>query len=207
MRLLPRLALFLFLAGLTFYLFHHARVEMGKEEADMGKVVGYFCGVVLIGVTSGILFVVMVMPMLGDVLGNLFFQPNEQIEKNPHADALGAVARGEYAEAVEEYRKVVENDPTDTLAYSEIAKISCEHLDDPAGAAETLETALQQEWPPDDAAFLSARLVDVYWNHQHDARSARAMLLQIIEAMPGTRHSANAQHKLKEIEEQIALEG
>jgi hypothetical protein len=87
-----------------------------------------------------------------------------------------------------------------------VAKICCEHLDDAPGAAELLEQALQREWAPDDAAFLSARLVDVYWKHQHDARGARALLLQIIEAMPGTRHAANAEHRLREIEQQLATE-
>jgi hypothetical protein len=31
--------------------------------------------------------------------------------------------------------------------------------------------------------------------------------MQIIESMPGTRHSANAEHRLREIEQQLALEG
>jgi hypothetical protein len=30
--------------------------------------------------------------------------------------------------------------------------------------------------------------------------------MQIIETMPGTRHAANAQHKLQEIERQLAME-
>ena len=87
-----------------------------------------------------------------------------------------------------------------------MAKIQCEHLENPAGAAETLEEALKKEWPPESAAFLSSRLVDVYWKYQHDAPSARALLMQIIEAMPETRHSANAMHRLQEIDKQLALE-
>jgi tetratricopeptide (TPR) repeat protein len=140
-------------------------------------------------------------------IGNFFFQPNEQVARDPHADAQAAAARGEYAEAVEEYRKLLESDPNDLLAYSEIAKLCCDHLEDPAAAAQTLEQALEREWPPDDAAFLTTRLVDVYWQHQRDARSARALLMQIVEAMPGTRHAANAEHRLKEIEQQLSLEG
>jgi hypothetical protein len=166
-----------------------------------------FGAVVLVGGTTGILFVLMVMPSIGDTIGNFFFQPDQQIERDPHADAQAATLRGDYPAAIQEYLNILEKDPGDVLSYSEIVKIQCEHLADPAAAAQTLEEALQREWAPDDAAFLTTRLVDVYWQHQRDARSARALLLQIVEAMPGTRHSANAEHRLREIEQQIALEG
>ena len=92
------------------------------------------------------------------------------------------------------------------MALSEIVRLECEHLDNPAAAADILEQALEREWTPEDAAFLTSRLVDVYWKHQRKAREARALLMQIIEAMPGTKHSANAQHKLQEIERQLAME-
>ncbi len=204
---LPRFLIFLVLAWLTFVLFREARITMNKPEIDMGRVVLLFGALVVVGASAGVLLAMTVVPRIGDMLGNFFFQPGGQIEKNPHSAAMAAVARGDYAAAVEEYRHVVRRDPADTLAYSEIAKISCEHLEDPDGAAEILEKALEHEWVPEDAAFLSARLVDVYWNFQRDARKARALLLQIVETMPGTRHSANAGHRLREIEQAIALEG
>jgi tetratricopeptide (TPR) repeat protein len=207
MRALPRLFIFLGLAYLTFVLFHEARLAKANPDIDPSKVVLLFAGFILFGGSAAILVVVMVMPAIGDAVGNFFFQPNQEIEKDPHSSAQAALARGDYAAAVEEYRQMIENDPADTLSYSELAKISCEHLDDVAGAAEILEQALQREWAPDDAAFLSSRLVDVYWKFQHDARSARALLVQIIESMPGTRHAANAEHRLREIEQQATLEG
>jgi len=207
MRALPRLLLFLGLAYLAFVLFHEARLAKAHPDVDPSKVVLLFAGFILIGGSAAIIVVVMVMPRIGDAVGNFFFQPNQEIEKDPHSSAQAALARGDYAAAVEEYRQILQMDPNDTLSYSEIAKISCEHLDDVAGAQSMLEEALQREWAPNDAAFLSARLVDVYWKFQHDARSARALLVQIIESMPGTRHAANAEHRLKEIEHQLALEG
>lgn len=207
MRALPRLLLFLGLVYLAVVLFHDAHLASKNPDIDPTKVVMMFAGVVLIGGTAAILVVVMVMPMIGDAVGNFFFQPAEKVEKDPHSAAAAALTRGDYPAAIEEYQKILKNEPTDTLSYSEIAKISCEHLNDAEGAAALLEEALQREWSPEDAAFLSARLVDVYWKFQHDARRARALLIQIMEAMPGTRHSANAEHRLKEIEQQLALEG
>jgi len=207
MRSIPRLLLFLGLAWLTYYLFSQARAANTEENVDATRVVLLFGGVVLLGGVTGVLFVVMVMPMLGDIMGNLFFQPNEQIERTAHDEAAGACARGDYGAAVEAYQKALAENPEDTLAYSEIVKIQCEQFRDPAAGAATLEEALQQEWPVEDAAFLSSRLVDVYWKYQRDAHMARALLMQIVETMPGTRHASNAEHRLQEIERQISLEG
>jgi len=207
MRALPRLLLFLGLGYLTFVLFHEASLARKNPDIDPNKVVLLFAATVLIGGSAAIIVVSMLLPAIGDAVGNFFFQPNQEVEKDPHSAAQAALARGDYEGAVAEYKEIVANDPSDTLSYSEIAKISCEHLDDAAGAAAILEEGLQREWPPDDAAFLTSRLVDVYWKYQHDIRGARALLIQIMENMPGTRHAANAEHKLKEIEQQIALEG
>jgi tetratricopeptide (TPR) repeat protein len=199
--------LILGLAYVAFVLFHEARIAQKNPDIDPSKIVTLFIGTVLVGGAAAIVVATMVMPRIGDAVGNFFFSPNEQIEKDPHSAAQAALARGDYSEAITEYEQIVENDPSDTLSYSELAKIYCENLDDVPGAAEVLEEALQREWPPDDAAFLTSRLVDVYWRYQHDASAARALLLQIIETMPGTRHSANAEHRLREIEQHNALEG
>ena len=207
MSTLPRLLLFLGLAWLTFVLFQEARTVYQQPEVDHGKVVILFGSVVLVGILAGGLFVLMILPALGDAVGNFFFQPGEQISRDPHADAQAALLRGDHAGAIEEYRRIIKGDPSDTLSYSEIVKIYCDHLADPRSAASTLEEALQREWPADDLAFLTARLVDVYWQHLHDANAARGLLEQIVSAMPGTRHAANAQHRLLEIERQSALEG
>jgi tetratricopeptide (TPR) repeat protein len=207
MSTLPRILIFLGLVWLAYMLFHDVRVAMNKPDIDTSRVVLLFGALVLVGVAGGVFLAVSVVPRIGDAIGNFFFQPAEKIEKDPHAPALAAMARGDFAVAVEQYHRILETTPGDTLAYSEIAKIACEHLQDPALAVATLERALEHEWTEDDAAFLTSRLVDVQWNFLHDAGSARTLLLQIVEMMPGTRHAANAGHRLREIEQQIALEG
>ena len=193
-------------AWLAFVIFSEARAEQKKEKADDSKIVLCFLGVVLVGGAAGIMVVTHLMPVVGDAIGNLFFSPNQTIEKNPHGDAAAAMARGDYETAVQEYLKAFEADPHDTLALSEMAKIECEHLGNSGAAADVLEQALQREWTREDAAFLTSRLADIYWKYQHNARDARALLMQIIDTMEGTKHSANAQHKLQEIERALALE-
>jgi tetratricopeptide (TPR) repeat protein len=206
MRSPVRTILFLILLVLAFVLFHNARAASGNPDVAPSKILGLFAGVVVLGVGIAILFVTTIMPAMVESMTNLFFNPNEEVEKDVHSEAISAVARGEYEEAIEAYRAIYEEDPTDTLALSESAKIYCDHLANPATAAELLEEALKKEWPPEGVAFLSTRLVDVYWKYQHDGRSARALLLQIMEAMPDTRHAANASHRLQEIDKELALE-
>jgi tetratricopeptide (TPR) repeat protein len=201
-----RTILFVILLVFAFVLFHKARTEWGNPDVAPSTILGLFAGIVVLGVGIAILFVTTILPALVESMTNLFFNPNEKAEKDPHSDAISACARGEYEEAIEAYRVIYENDPTDTMALTESAKIYCEHLDNPAAGAELLEEALKKEWPPDGVAFLSTRLVDIYWKYQHDGRSARALLLQIMEAMPDTRYAANASHRLQEIDKELALE-
>ncbi len=207
MRNITRLLIVLALFWLAYVLFGKARVAYSQEEVDSSQVVMLFAGMLLVAVTAGGFFVVSFLPDIGEGVGNFFFNPNEPVEENPHGKALAAVARGDYRGAITEYERVFEKNPEDTLALSEITHLYCDKLHEPASAAAILEEALNDEWAPEDAAFLSSRLVDVYWNHQGDARRARELLLQVIETLPGTRHAANAQHRLHEIERQVMLQG
>lgn len=192
------------LAGLAWKLFREARVAYGAEVVDQSRVLALFGGLVLVGVALGILFVVSILPRIADWIGNFFYIPGGEIEEAPHARALAAVARGEYAEAIEAYRAAWRRDPADTHALSEMARLYAEKLDDPASAAATLETALEQVWTTEDAAFLSGRLAEIYWAHLHDATRARARWQAIIDLLPGTQQSANARHRLQEIARQLA---
>ena len=206
MKIFLKILLFAVLGALGFFLFKEGRAAHGQEEIDPSKLVMLFAGVILLGGAVAVFVATIVMPWFGDALGNVFFSPNQAPEKDVHADARAALARGDYPAAIDAFQTVFDNDPSDTFALSEIAKIHCDHLDNPTAAAEFLEGMLQREWPPDTAAFISSRLVDVYWKHQHDLASARALLMQIVELMPGTKFAANAQHRLREIEQDASAE-
>ncbi len=205
MKSLSRNLVALVLLALTFVLFRQAQATYQNEDAG-SRVVLLFGAVVLLGATGGVLLVISVLPHFGDAIGNLFFQPNEKIEKDPHADAMVALARGDYHRAIEEYQKVYQKDPDDTLALSETVRIYCDKLHEPEPAAELLEQALARDLLPEDAAFLCSRLADVYWNHQHDIVRARELLMQVIETLPNTRHAANASHRLQEMERQLVMQ-
>lgn len=191
------------LAVLAIYFYQEAKAA-AVADPDSTPIL-LFAGMVLVGAMAGLIATTL-LPKIGESIGNFFFHPNEQIEKNPHSAALGALACGDYERAVREYEAVVRKNPDDTLALSEIARIYCEKLHSPEHAAAVLEQAIERDLLPEDAAFLCARLADVYWIHQHDISKARELLLQVIETMPNTRHAANASHRLQEIERQLVMQ-
>ena len=111
-----RTIVFVILLVVAYVLFHQARAAWGVTDeegarVDGGKIILLFGGIVVVGVIIAILFVTTIMPQIAEGLGNLFFNPNEQIEKNPHAEAMAAVARGEYEEAIEAYQAIYEKRP------------------------------------------------------------------------------------------------
>jgi len=206
MRLIPR---FLMLAALLFVgyvLFREARIEQTTQAtgSDPTKLILLFVGVTITAVIAAVMLASSIIPALGEMFGQMFYAPAAQAEKDPHADALGKIAQGDYEGAIEEYRKAFEKDPTDTLAISEAARLYCDKLHQPEEAVRILEAALDSEHPVDEGAFLATRLVDVYWNYQKDAMSARHILIQLAENLPETKHAANAHHRLMEIDRALA---
>jgi tetratricopeptide (TPR) repeat protein len=149
-----------------------------------------------------------VLPLIGDAIGDTFFQPNHTPDKSPHAGAFAAMAKGEYGKAIEAFRAAWDTNPDDTYALSEMARVYCDKFGDHDSAAEVFESAIvAREWTSDQSAFLRLRLAEVRWEHQHNAEAAREVLIGIIGDYPGTNHAATATHQLHEIERQIAMEG
>jgi tetratricopeptide (TPR) repeat protein len=204
MRKLTRIFFILGLLWLEIVLYGAVVRLQAQENADGTQIVMLFGGIIFVAIVIGCIAALWIIPAIGETVGNFFFNPNQQIEKNPHSDALAKIAQGDYEAAIEEYKKNLEANPDDMHAFSEIIHLYCDKLHDHDAAEHFLEEALKNEWPPEQGAFIASRLVDVYWNHKGDATRARHVLMQIAETMPDTRHSANAVHRLHEIERALA---
>jgi len=204
MRPLIRGFVILGLLWLEFILYRNVnRHDAGGDST--GIVVG-FASIIGVALVIGAVVAFMVLPSLGEAVGNFFFNPGGEIEKSPYSPALAKIAVGDYEGAIREYHAILKENPEDMHAVSEIVHIYCDKLGDHDTAEKFLTDALQSEWPADQGAFIASKLVDVYWNHKRDAESARHVLNQIAESMPDTRHSANAVHRLNEIERALAGE-
>ncbi len=169
-----------------------------KEAGDGVKLVL----VIVLGLAGGLLAVKFVLPWLGDIMGEAVFSSGEKVEQDQMTKAAARIAQGDYKGAIEHYEKMLEDKPDDPFPVAEIAKVYAERLRDPQAALKALEEHLQsKDWPVDDAAFIMFRIADVHLTHRHDYDTARDMLEQVIGNFPNTRHSANAHHRMSEIEQ------
>lgn len=117
--------------------------------------------------------------------------------------AVAKMAQGDYEGAIEEYEEMLRNEPDKPFPIGEMARIYAEKLKDPQKALAVLQKHLNSHaWPEDDSAFLMFRMVDIQVEALGDLEGARERLQQIIGAFPNTRHSANAHHKMNEVEQQ-----
>jgi tetratricopeptide (TPR) repeat protein len=169
-----------------------------KEASDGMKLVF----VIVVGVVGGILCVKFVIPWIGDAMGEAMFSSGEKVEQDEMTKAAACISQGDYAGAIGHYEKMLEEKPDDPFPVAEIAKIHAERLHDAQTALQVLSDHLQsKDWPVDDAAFIMFRIADLHLTQRHDFEAARDMLEQVIGNFPNTRHSANAHHKMSEIEQ------
>lgn len=205
MRPVYRFIVVLALLYLAYVILRQAAPVMQEGEglSDAARVIGWFIAAVILAGVAGVVLAVTVVPAIGERVGAFFYSPDEEMEPDPHGPAVSLYAQGDYEGAIEAYRELLEKQPDDLQCASEIARIYAEKLEDPAKAAECLEDALEVDHGQDETAHLAFRLVDLYENDLDDHPRAVALLNQVIDTMPDTRHSANARHRLKVLGEKM----
>lgn len=145
----------------------------------------------------GVLFVLFVLPAIAHKFTHAIYDSGEMVERDPMHDAHSLLAQGNYEGAIDAFKEAAKADPLNRLPWVEIAKIQRVHFKDPDAAIATLRTALEgQEWQMNDAAYLLFRLAELYDEDRADRNTAAAIMTQVMEEFPETRHSANARHKL-----------
>ena len=161
----------------------------------------------------GIVFVFQVLPAIAHKVTHAVYDSAEMMEHDVMHDARSLMAQGDYEGAIAAFRAAAAAEPLNRLPIVEIVKIQKDHLRDPASAIQTVRDALEgQAWEPNDAAYFLYRLGELY-DEAGDRATAVVVLQQVIDEFPGTRHSANAMHKMHEwaqqeegVEEEVPAE-
>lgn len=175
---------------------------MGWNMIDKENTGGLFIYMIVVGVVGGLVGVKYVIPWIGDAMGTFFFSSGEQVVMDDSMKAVAKLAQGDYEGAIAEYEKIAKEKPEDSFPVAEIAKIYSDKMDDPRRALAYLQAKIEgKEWEQDAAAFLMFRMVDLHADKLNDYQAARDMLEQVVANFPSTRHSANAHHKLREVEQ------
>lgn len=193
--------------------------EMGDPEGKAAKLSGElqgeigqetFIGILLAFLSAGlvgIVFVLEVLPALAHRVTHAVYDSSEMMEHDVMHDARSLLAQGDYEGAIAAFKQAAAAEPLNRLPWVEIAKIYKTNLNDPDAAIQTIRYALEsQEWEINDAAYFLFRIAELYDEVNGDRPSAVAIMNQVIEEFPATRHSANAAHKLHEwsLEEEAA---
>jgi tetratricopeptide (TPR) repeat protein len=147
----------------------------------------------------GLVFVVYVLPAMAHKATHAIYDSGEMVETDLMHDARALVAQGDWAGAIEAFQKAASELPGQRLPWVEIIKIQKENLEDTDLAIATLLHVLENyEWQQNDAAYFLFRLAEMYDGDKGDRASAVAIMQQVIDQFPETRHSANARHRLHE---------
>ena len=145
----------------------------------------------------GLFFVLQVLPSFAQRLTHVVYDSAEMMEHDVMHDARSLLAQGDYEGAIAAFRQAAAADPLNRLPWVEIVKIYKDKLDAPASAVQTIRDALEnQEWEVSDAAYFLFRLAELYDEVYQNRAMAVGIMQQVIAEFPGTRHSANASHRL-----------
>ena len=161
-----------------------------------------FNGILLAFLSAGLIgigFVLEILPAIAQRITHSVYDSAEMVERDAMHEARSLIAQGEYQAAIVALQQAAAADPLNRLPWVEIAKIQKDNLGDPTASIETIRYALEsQAWEINDAAYFLFRLAELYDDVNGDRESAMAIMQQVIDQFPGTRHSANASHKLHE---------
>ena len=189
--------LILFLLSVSATVLLAWKISSKWNEWEIGT---KFVATFFIAIGLGLFVVLVMLPSLADKIGAFFFSAPEQIKPDPLIKAAAKVSQGDYEGAIEAYRAIASEEPENRFPVFEIAKIQQEYLHDVDAAIETFEDSLENtDWAENDAAAILFRLQHIYLESKQDEEHATALLQTVIDRFPETRHSANAHHRLNEI--------
>jgi len=155
----------------------------------------------LAGLFLGFIVVTSILPAISQKAVDFAYSGTQEApEQDSLHDARACVAQGDYDGAIVAYRKALEKEPENRLAWTDLAKIYAEKLSQPELAIATYREAYaDHEWPEDDAAFFLFRISEWQIDDCEDREACIATLEEIRLKFPETRHSANAMQQLRQL--------
>jgi len=183
-------------ASIGYYLYgaYTSPVEESTFERLLSTIVA--------GIFVGLIGVFYVLPAMSHKAAqSMMGDSNQKPDQDILHQARALVAQGDYEAAIVAYRKATIKDPTNRLAWTDMAKLYAEKLEQPQLAASCLREAYDEhEWQEEDATFLLFRLSEWQIDECDDSKAGIATLQEVINTFPDTRHSANAMQQLRQLE-------
>lgn len=165
-----------------------------------------------VGIFLGFLAIFYVLPVISQKAAqSMYDDSGAEPDQDILQDARAFMAQGEYDQAVVAYRQALEKEPSNRLGWTDLGKLYGEKLEQPKIAAAALREAFDaHEWEEEDGAFLLFRASEWHLDHSDDHSESQeagcAILVEIMEAYPKTRHSANAMQKIRKLGYEVDIE-
>lgn len=161
--------------------------------------------VVLIGCVWFALLGLHTVQRFADRFAQLGLASDDQLQVRPqYSIAEARVAQGRYAEAIAEYRRVIEQHPSEPYPHIRIAELLHDKLRQPDAAIAELRLALPKTETDDAFSLVANRLADWLLEHHHDIPGAEAILREIELRYPESRHARAARERRERIAAAVA---
>jgi hypothetical protein len=157
---------------------------------------------VAVGIVGFLIFGLPLISKIGESFGQSVTTADHGSRVMPeYSVAEARVKHGRYADAVEEYRKVIAEHPKDVYAHLRIASLAVDHLHDPRLAEMELLSAVSKAEGKDTSALAAGRLADLYQVTLQDPARALVVMKQLRDKIPNTKQAKLAEERI------VALEG
>ncbi len=172
-----------------------------NSELDMAsKLIGLFLAIAY-GLVLFALFGFSIIRRVAGRIANIYEPDDRHSRIMPeYSTAEARVKVGRYAEAVEEYRKVIAQHPDDVYAHIRIAELALENLNDVKLAELELMSAYAKATTEDAAVMVAGRLADLYRYTLQNPTQAIEIMRQLQSRLPGTKHVLGAQQRIDTLE-------
>lgn len=157
---------------------------------------------VIAGFYAGLLFVAFLLPRISDFLvGLVYGKAGPEQSSDDMREIRVLQAQGDFVSALEELRHRVTANPADREAWSTMAKIQLQNLQDSEGSLATLREALHAyQWDADADAFFRVSIAALLAEDMQDLDTAAEEFQKVVRLFPNSHHAVQASHRLQEIE-------
>jgi len=132
------------------------------------------------------------------LVGSVFSERKGKASRE-YSKAKSLAAQGRFQEAIEEFRRGLEQDPDNVMLRLEIAEIYSREMKDFRRAIEELEKCLELRLGETQGASILNRIADIYETNLGSVEAVASALMRIQEKWPGTKVASRAQERIRAI--------
>lgn len=153
--------------------------------------------VIALCLALGILFALPIGRAVSQSFLDKLFALNKGKVSKDYSRAKWLLTQDRFAEAIEEFRKALQEDPHNVSIRMEIAEILSRHQKDFLQALSEYEACLKLPLTEAQGASILNRIADIEEQNLGDPHAAAAALSRVVERWPGTKAAERAEQRIR----------